>query len=268
MQKSYFLMRTLLYTAAIMLCSCTSVADMAGYDSHTMNQNAQKQYTAFVGKARQAGVLDTTSPTAKQVMRVFNRMKPVAEAANQTGVAFNWQMNVIRTDEINAWAMPGGKMAVYTGLVNKLNLSDDELAAVIGHEMSHALQEHSKKEAGQKILTGVLTQVAGNIVGAYTGMDASVIGMTGSLVSDLGVDRPYSRHQENQADAGGLYLMARAGYNPQAAITVWEKMNAANRGGSNAASALLSTHPANAERIANLRKALPSVMPIYQQNRR
>ena len=112
-----------------LLAGCSSVADMVGYDTHTLNLAAGESYQQVVQEARQKKAIDTTSATARRIQTVFNRLKPFANEANQTGVPFDWQLTVIRSDELNAWAMPGGKMAMYTGLVNKLRLSDAEIAA-------------------------------------------------------------------------------------------------------------------------------------------
>ena len=197
------------------LTGCTSVADMVGYDTATLNEDAAKSYSQVIQKARGQKALDVSSPTAQRVQRVFARLRPHAERANKTGVPFNWQMNVIRSDEMNAWAMPGGKMAVYTGIVEKLKLTDAEIAAVVGHEMTHALLEHSKKALGGQVLTGL----GGSILASSTGVDGDLVG----LGADLLATKPFSRHQESEADAGGVRLMAEAGYNPEAAVSVWEK---------------------------------------------
>lgn len=258
--------RYLLSIAAIVstLTACNQVATVAGYDTHNLNQQAQKSYMQVVGQAQSKGILDTTSETALRVHRIFNRMKPVAEAANKTGVPFQWEMNVVRENTVNAWAMPGGKMVVYTGIVEKLNLTDDEIAAIVGHEMAHALKEHAKKDAGQKIITGAITSVAGSVVSSYTGVDVSSIA---ALASNLGVDKPFSRSQESEADKVGLQLMAQSGYNPEYAVSLWDKMNK-NNNNNGALSAILSTHPTNNQRIDNIRKLLPSVVPIYQKNKK
>lgn len=246
-----------LLSAAAVLSGCMSVAEMAGYNTAALNQEAAQHYVQVMRQAKSRQVLDVSSPTAQRVHRVFNRLRPYADQANRTGVPFQWQMNVIRSPEMNAWAMPGGKMAVYTGMVERLQLTDDEIAAVIGHEMTHALLEHSKKAIGGQMLTGI----GGMILAGTTGIDGNLVG----LGSDLLADKPFSRYQEHEADAGGVRLMALAGYNPQAAISVWQKMSRAGSGGS---IALLSTHPAHQSRIASIQKMLPEVMPIYQSRRK
>ena len=119
--------------AILALTGCTSVADMVGYDTASLNETAAKNYSQVVQQAQSQRVLDNTSQTSRRIKTVFERLKPHANQANQTGVPFNWQMNVFRGNELNAWAMPGGKMAMYTGMVDRLKLTDDEIAAVIGH---------------------------------------------------------------------------------------------------------------------------------------
>lgn len=251
--------KALLLATITSLVGCTTVADMAGYDTATLNTDAAKSYSQVVSKASSQGAVDNTSATAIRVKRVFERMKPYAVRANTTGVPFDWQVTVIRSPELNAWAMPGGKMAFYTGIVEQLQLTDAEIAAIMGHEMTHALSEHSKKDAGQKILTGLALQLGGAELQSRTGLSDDALG----LISDYGLDKPFSRSQESQADAGGLRLMAQAGYNPESAVSVWKKMEAAN-GRSNALVTLMSTHPNSGQRIAKIQALLPEVMPVYQ----
>ena len=258
---------TLLTSILFALAGCTAVADLAGYDSATMNQAAAKNYTQVVSQAKSSRVVDNSSNTSRRIQVVFRRMRPFADAANKTGQPFNWEMTVIRSKELNAWAMPGGKMAFYTGMVETLNLSDAEIAAVVGHEMTHALLEHSKKAAGQKILTGLATQIGGQVIQAKTGISAESINLGADILSEYGIGKPFSRSQESEADAGGLRLMAQAGYNPEAAISLWEKMNNIEDNNTLAHS-ILSTHPTNNTRIADLKKLLPEVMPIYEQSKK
>ncbi|SUO97481.1 Uncharacterized metalloprotease yggG [Suttonella ornithocola] len=194
---------------------------------------------------------------------MFNRLLPYAQATNQTGIPFHWQMHVIRANELNAWAMPGGKMVVYTGLVENLNLTDDEIAAIIGHEMTHALQEHSKQTFGQKVLTGLGTQIAGQMIQNKTGWNPAYVNLGGNILSQYGIDLPFSRKHEEEADIGGLILMTKAGYYPQAAISLWQKMN---RNGAGQSPSFLSTHPNIHARIQLLEKNMPTAMRYYQQS--
>lgn len=248
-----------LLCAVILLQAACNVIDSA-----SINQQAAQSYRATVNQAYNQRMIDTTSTTARRVQTIFRRMVPFANAANRTGQVFQWEMVVIRSDELNAWAMPGGKMAVYTGIVEKLNLTDDEIAAIVGHEMTHALLEHSRKEANRSVGISLGAQLGTSILAAATGIDANLLGTGVGLATNLGLDKPFSRDAEREADLGGLHLMAQAGYNPEAAVSVWQKMNRENDN-NNAATKILSTHPTNNNRIELLRKELPKVMPIYRR---
>lgn len=249
--------------ALFALGGCADVANMAGYDSQTLNLKAAEGYQQVLSEARSENALDTRSQTAQRVHNVFNRMVPIANANNRTGIPFQWEMNVIRSDELNAWAMPGGKMAVYSGLVEKLHLTDDELAAVIGHEMTHALREHSKAQVGQQLLTGIGMQLGGSLLAQNSNIDPQTLQTGGALLSEYGISKPFSRQHETEADIGGLMLMASAGYNPQAALSVWQKMEQA---GSSGMPSFLSTHPSGADRIQVLQQHMPEAMALYQQS--
>lgn len=246
-----------------LLAGCTGVANITGHDSRSLNQKAAQYYERMLTQARSRNELDNKSPTARRVHTVFNRMLVYANAANHTGVPFDWQMNVIRSNELNAWAMPGGKMVVYSGLVERLQLSDDEIAAVIGHEMTHALREHTKAQYGQKLLTGLGMQIGSVILAQSTGIDPQLIGLGQNLLSEYGINKPFSRTHEEEADIGGLLLMAQAGYRPQAALSVWEKMA---QNGQGKLPGFLSTHPSSKRRMALLRAKMPEAIALYQQS--
>lgn len=247
-----------LFISTLALSACSVV------NSQAVNAEAAQEYRAIVAKAQRSQAIDNTSQTAKRIQTVFNQMRPYANAANQTGQTFDWEMVVIRSDELNAWAMPAGKMAVYTGIVEKLNLNDNEIAAVVGHEMAHALLEHTKKESNRNIGLGILTQLGSSALAAYTGINADLVGLGVGLASDLGVQKPFSRSAEREADANGLKLMAQAGYNPNAAVTVWQKMNA-QENNNTTFNKIVSTHPTNNARITAIQNELPKVMPLYQR---
>ncbi|MDK4545318.1 M48 family metallopeptidase [Kingella kingae] len=233
-------------------------------DSASLNQQAAQAYRQTVSQAQGERKVDTTSSTARRIQAVFQKMKPFATAANQTGQVFNWEMTVIRSDELNAWAMPGGKMVFYTGMVEKLKLTDDEIAAVVGHEMTHALLEHSRKEANRNVGIQLGAQLGTALLAGATGVSTDVVGTGVGLLTDLGLDKPFSRDAEREADLGGLKLMAQAGYNPEAAVSVWQKMNRENDN-NNALVKVLSTHPTNNDRIELIRRELPNVLPLYSQ---
>ncbi len=239
--------------SAVALTGCTSTSQI--------NNEAANSYTQVVGKVRDEGKIDTKSRTAKRINKVFNRILPYAKQANDTGVPFQWQMTVAKSEELNAWAMPGGKMMVYTGLVDKLGLSDAEIATVIGHEMAHALKEHSKSSRSLSIATGVVAEL-GKVALSTQGISTDFGGVDMvDLTRDLALDKPFSRHHEAEADEVGLMLMAQAGYNPSFAPNVWKKMTKVE---GDSGSSLFSTHPSNADRQADLQRLLPEAMKIYQ----
>lgn len=250
---------TICAASVLTLSGCATVADMAGADSASLNAVAVDGFNKTVQEARSKGTLDTSSTTYKRINTVFNRLKPVADQMNRTGTRFDWQLAVLKADTVNAYVAPGGKVVFYTGIVNKLNLTDAEIAAIMGHEMVHALEEHAKSKIGAQALTSLALNIglsaAGNNVGQF-GTAAAQLG------SQIGVGLPYSRSLESEADQGGLMLMAKGGYDPQAAITLWQKMNAQSGGGG---SAFLSTHPSNSQRIEAMRKNLPAAQVIYRQ---
>lgn len=253
------LILTICAASMMTFSGCTTVADMAGADSATLNAVAVQGFNKTVQEASANKTLDTSSATYKRINAVFMRLKPYADQINQTGQKFNWQLAVLKSDQVNAYVAPGGKVVFYTGIVNKLNLTDAEIAAVMGHEMVHALEEHSKQKIGAQALTSLALNIGLSAVSNNVGQLGTAAAQLGS---EIGVGLPYSRSLESRADQNGLLLMARAGYNPQAAITLWEKMNKLDGAGG---SAFLSTHPSNSQRIEAMRKNLPAAQAIYNQ---
>ena len=234
-------------------------------DSASINQQAAMGYRQMISEAKAKGQLDTQSRTAQRVHKIFNKMVPYANAENHTGQPFNWQIEVIKSKELNAWAMPGGKMAFYTGLVETLNLTDDEIATVMGHEMAHALKEHGKKKANLSQFTNVIANVAQTALATQIGSDSSSIVV--GLAKDWGLDKPYSRSAETEADEVGLFLMAKSGYNPEAAPGLWDKMQKASTGSQGILDKLSSTHPSDKDRQANLLRLMPQALALYKQNK-
>lgn len=234
-------------------------------DSASINQQAAMGYRQMISEAKAKGQLDPQSRTAQRVHKIFNKMVPYANAENHTGQPFNWQIEVIKSKELNAWAMPGGKMAFYTGLVESLNLTDDEIATVMGHEMAHALKEHGKKKANMGQFTDVLAGVAHVALSTQIGSDGSAVVV--GLTKDWALDKPYSRSAETEADEVGLLLMAKSGYNPQAAPGLWDKMQKASKGSQSVLDKLSSTHPSDKDRQENLLRLMPEAMALYQKSK-
>ena len=249
-------------TAAIVtLSGCTTIADMAGADSQSLNINATQGFNKTVDEARSNKTLDTSSNVYKRINAVFVRMAPYADLENKTGQKFDWKLAVLKSDTVNAYVAPGGKVVFYTGIVNKLNLTNDEIAAIMGHEMTHALEEHAKSKIGAQALTNLAIGIGTSYAGANIGdLGNAAI----NLGSQIGIGLPYSRNLESRADYGGLMLMAKAGYNPNAAIRLWEKMNRLDGAGG---ASFLSTHPSNTQRISDMRKNLPAAMALYNKRR-
>lgn len=246
----------------ISLTGCTTVADFVGADSATLNLNATQSYNQMLNEAKSKKVLDTTSATYKKVNRVFHKMKPYADELNQTGHKFEWQVAVIKSKEVNAYVAPGGKVVFYTGIVDTLKLTDSEVAAIMGHEMVHALEEHAKNKMGAQVLTDLAVNIGSQYVGQSVG---GYGGLLLDMGSKFGVGLPFSRNLESRADKGGIMLMAKAGYDPNAAVTLWQKMNKNNSSGNNALAKFMSTHPSNEDRIVNLQKLMPEAMALYKK---
>ncbi len=212
--------------SAITFSGCTTVADMAGADTATLNATAAKVIARWCKMRVTRGSWTPVQVPINVLIHVFQRLEPYANQMNQTGQPFTWQLAVLKSDQINAFVAPGGKVVFYTGIVNKLNLTDAEIAAIMGHEMVHALEDMPKSKIGAQALTNLALNIGLSAAGSNVGQLGAAAAQLGT---QMGVGLPYSRNLESRADQGGLMLMARGGYNPQAAITLWEKMNQLRR---------------------------------------
>ena len=230
-------------------------------DSASINQQAAMGYRDMINEAKSQNQIDSNSKTAQRVHKIFNKMVPYANRENQTGQAFDWQIEVIKSKELNAWAMPGGKMAFYTGLVDTLQLNDNEIAVVMGHEMAHALKEHGKAKTNFGTVSNIVGAIGGTALSIAVGTDVTDLV---SLTKDFALDKPYSRSAETEADEVGLMLMARSGYNPQVAPGLWQKMAKVSGGSRGALDVLASTHPSDQSRQENLQRLLPEAMELYK----
>ncbi|WP_212745033.1 M48 family metallopeptidase [Hydrogenophaga sp. 2FB] len=189
--------------------------------------------------------LVTHAPTIKRINAITNRLIDQAVKYRPDSAAWDWEVMVVNTPELNAWALPGGKMAIFTGMIN-LPLTDDEIAQIMGHEIGHALAKHGLEKKSTRQGAAVLTSIGGALLG-QTGMplsqEAVALGASGFIVA------PNSRKAESEADAMGIEFAARAGYDPKAAVTLWQKMAA--KGGATK-TGFLDTHPSDGERIQAL----------------
>jgi Zn-dependent protease with chaperone function len=226
----------------------------------TVNQAAAQQYAQLKQQAAAKRVLNVDAPQLERVRRISARLIPQGSRINPAARNWAWEVNVIDTPSINAFCMPGGKIVVFDGLIDRLKLSDDELAAVIGHEIAHALLEHGRARMSQELVKSVGI----NFAAAYFGL-SNMSTAALAQAAQLAITLPYGRGQEIDADLVGLELAARGGYDPRAAISLWRKMAAASQG---QPPQFLSTHPGHADRIRKIEDALPRVLPLYEAARR
>jgi predicted Zn-dependent protease len=221
-----------------------------------VDEGAKVAYDQELSKARAAGALNTDKQDYERVQKISQRLIPQTQSFRPDAATWNWEVNVQSSEDVNAYCMPGGKIMVYTGLIDTIKPTDSELAAVIGHEIAHALREHSRERLSRAYAEQVL--LAG--VAVATGAEATTM-QVASQISAVTFTLPHSREQEAEADRIGLELMARAGYDPNASVTLWQKMSKASSGGP---PEFLSTHPSGESRIRDLEKNVPRVMPLYQ----
>ena len=217
---------------------------------------SSQQYAQTLQTSSDKKLLNVNQAQLARVRTISNRLIAQTGTFRPDALKWKWEVNVEKNDQINAYCMPGGKIMVFTGLIEKLNATDDELAAVIGHEIAHALREHGR----ERMSTGLVQQIGlQGLAAIVTGGNAAAYEVAGTATNIL-FTLPNSRTQEQEADRMGLELAARAGYNPEAAISLWQKMGAQS---AKKPPEFLSTHPSNENRIADLRKLTPQVMPLY-----
>jgi predicted Zn-dependent protease len=223
-----------------------------------LDAGAIKAYTEVLTKEKAEGDLNADPKMTARVQAIAKRIIPQTGVFRPDAPKWKWEVNVIQSDELNAWCMPGGKIAFYSGIITKLDLTDDEIAAIMGHEIAHALREHARERASEQATTGLVIGVGSAILGA---------GQTGSDLTQMAYHAVFglkhSRLHETEADRIGVELAARAGYDPRAAITLWEKMGKAS--GGKGTPEFLSTHPSAESRSADLRDYSARVMPLYKK---
>lgn len=221
-----------------------------------VQQAAQVAYKEELEKARQQGALNADGQTYRRVQAITQRLIPQSGVFRPDARQWNWEVNVQTSNDVNAYCMPGGKIMVYTGLIERLGATDAELAAVIGHEIAHALREHSRERVSR--LYAQQLALAGIAVATGAGQGTMELA---NQIAQVTFTLPHSREQESEADSIGLELMARSGYDPNAAISLWEKMSKVGGGGP---PEFLSTHPSGESRIRELQAKLPSVQGLYR----
>jgi predicted Zn-dependent protease len=227
--------------------------------SEAIDQGAAQAYEAELKAARDKGVLNKDKAQLARVTNVARRIVAATPTFRADATGWNWQFNVQETKELNAYCMPGGRIMVYSGLIESLDLSDAELATVLAHEVAHALREHTRERVSRAYAQQLVLAGAAAVTGASEGA-TNIANMVGQVTFQL----PFSRDQESEADDIGLELMARAGYDPRAALTLWQKMGRADASGT---PKFLSTHPAPKDRMKDIEKKLPRVLPLYARRK-
>ena len=217
-----------------------------------------QEYAKLLADAKAQGAL--ASPGNAQLQRlhgIAKRLIPQAAQWNDRARQWRWEINLIGSKQINAFCMPGGKIAFYTGILDQLRLTDDETAMIMGHEMAHALREHARERIAKTQATNLGLRLGSQLLG---------LGDLGNLAASLGgqlLTLKFSRSDESDADLVGLELAARAGYNPEAAVSLWQKMGNAT-GSAQGGLAFLSTHPSGPQRIRELEQNVPKVQSLYE----
>jgi predicted Zn-dependent protease len=223
--------------------------------AETIEKQSEAQYLQMTRQAFQKRALvEENNPQVLRLRKIARDLLPGAKKFNERAGEWKWEVNLLNSQQINAFCMPGGKIAFYTGIIDKLQLTDDEIAMVMGHEIGHALWEHARERAGK----GMALNAGRAFAGLLFGQLGDVIGAGAGSLATL----KFSRNDELEADLIGMELAARAGYDPRSGITLWQKMGQANKG---APPQWMSTHPAGATRIDLIKKHLPEVMGLYER---
>ena len=223
-----------------------------------VNSSAAHQYSDLLNQARGRNALNRNQNQVRRVRRIANRLISQTRAFRPDAPNWQWEVNVISSREVNAFCMPGGKIVIYTGFLNVIEPTDDELAALLGHEIAHALREHGRERISERITTGIVLDVAGSLLGLEQDQE-----LIAQLLTQVMFTLPNSRQHEQEADRIGVELAARAGYDPSNAASLWQKMSQRRSGG---LPEFLSTHPSPATRVRDLQQYGRRVMPLYSRS--
>ena len=227
-----------------------------------LEEAAAGQYRQMLQEARAKNALAPDDHPQLQALRgMARKLIPFAQPWNDRARHWRWEVNLIASKQINAFCMPGGKIAFYTGILNELKLTADEAAMIMGHEMAHALREHARERLAKTQATGMGLSIGAQLLG---------LGDLGNLAANLGTQLltlKFSRDDETEADLVGLELAARAAYDPHAGVTLWQKMSKASGGSGGPGLNFLSTHPTGPDRIEALQANVPKVIDLYNKAR-
>jgi Zn-dependent protease with chaperone function len=267
---------------ALLALPCIAIAQPEGVEvrksrllllpASTVERTSAQQYSQLMRAAAQKGALNTDRREVERLRNIARSLIPQSMRFNADAQRWRWEVNLIGSPNVNAFCMPGGKIAFFSGILDSLKLSDDEVAAVMGHEMAHALLEHGRARMSEQLLKSVGISVAAMMLNLGQISTELLAG-----AANLALTLPFSRKHETDADLVGMELAARAGFDPRAAATVWRKMQrlAATPGGAGSPQSrrgelpqFLSTHPSHESRIRDIEVNLPKVLPLYDAARR
>lgn len=259
----------LIITTALIATGCASTTQSGAVgverkqlllvSAQQAEQGAATFYAQEKDKYAKAGALNTNPQQTARVRTIAAGLIEQAGVFRPDTRNWKWEVNVISSKQVNAYCAAGGKMAIYTGLLDGLKLNDNEVAAVMGHEIAHALREHTREAMSEALAE----QVGISVLAAVLNLGETSTSLLGNA-AQIGLTLPFSREKEREADRIGLELMARAGYDPRDAVSVWRKLMS----GGGSPPELLSTHPDPANRIKDIEAHLPSVMPLYEAAKR
>jgi len=234
----------------------------------TVENSAAQQYGQLMRAAAQKGVLNNDKAQVERLRNIARALIPHSLKFNKDAQKWRWEVNLISSKQVNAFCMPGGKIAFFTGILEQLQLTDDEVAVIMGHEIGHALLEHGRARMSEQVLKSVGISIAAAVFNLGQ-ISTEIL----AQAANLAVSLPYARGQETDSDLVGMELAARAGYDPRAAVVVWQKMqklgqaSAGDKGGGGRGQPpqFLSTHPSHETRIRDMQAAMPKVNPLYEQ---
>jgi predicted Zn-dependent protease len=249
------------FTAGCTTNTITGRSQLMVVSEQSAISGSASAYSSMMGGLSKKGKIETGTPRALRVKEITDRLVAQAVRFRPDSASWKWEVQVIQEPKVvNAFCMAGGKMAIYTGFWDKLKATDDEIAAVMGHEAGHALASHTR----EKMSVGLTTQVGALAVAAVLSRDGSGFARNADALSSaaaLAITLPNSREAENEADQIGIELAARAGFDPRASVSLWQKMQ---KGDGPNVPEFISTHPSHDTRIQNLSALVPRVDPLYQ----
>ncbi len=227
-----------------------------------VEQSAHKQYADMMKEAAGKNALGPDNhPQVIRLRRIAKELIPHSFDWNPRAKEWKWEVNLVGSNQINAFCMPGGKIAFYSGILTQLQLTDDEVAMVMGHEIAHALREHARERMGKAAATNGVATIGSTVASVFFGVSPQITDLVAKQGANL-LTLKFSRDDETEADLVGMEIAARAGYDPRAGVTLWQKMSTANKG---APPQWLSTHPSGNTRIEEIQANLPKVMPLYER---